>query len=72
MMPDEPGPHNHNYCRNEPGASGARSRGAWCYTTDPNKLYEACSCNVTKVTTVCCNTIKVRHRHKIEAFLYDD
>ena len=59
MLPDEPGSHNHNYCRNEPGQSGTRSKGAWCYTTDPTKLFEECSCNKQNVTTSCCQTIKV-------------
>jgi len=59
MLPDEPGSHNHNYCRNEPGQSGTRSKGAWCYTTDPKKVYEECSCNAPNVTTSCCKTIKV-------------
>ena len=39
LFPDESVSAANNYCRN-PGAD--KEGGPWCYTTDPNTLYEYC------------------------------
>lgn len=42
-----PNPRNHNFCRNPDNDP----KGLWCYTTDPKKRYEYCSCSATPATT---------------------
>ena len=39
----------HNYCRNPNG----KPLGVWCYTTDPDKLWEFCSVPICKPTYEC-------------------